>query len=554
MARIEHSQLPSYFDDTKIGDERYTLNLYNIPDDYNYNKDGYQSQTSSVNSTYRGTIEIPAGLTQKGINNDYPLMHAKDIQIGNNEANRLTDKLADYDQILRELYGRAPSQLEDKSDGRTNADIATLNQQEKRSEENNNLRVRNGDGLQSLDKIATVLNNRTETIDDRLLDLRMFKTIKIDTDKGSNTNDLENGTKAIIDADNNSDILTINSENQWIILKGNNTNNSFTIGHYQKKITPTTSRINLNDDSIGTIVLQNLTYDDAGHVTNELNTEYTLPYSFKTMKVSNNDSTDNIASNSNSIEANTVFANMQFIAGNKWINLAANNTNRTITIAHTRSKLQAESHSLTYALSNQSPKFGSNFSIANPTISFTTDAAGHVTEYSSSDATVTVKIPEPSLEVAKDINEQNIEGNVIVALNWDLIDKGKLIYTPAYIGSLTLTGYTALNENSTGGVVANTDTLNDAIAKLQKQIEDGNGAITRAKEALYGGTIPTTDALTLKSLAEQKLDKKDFKDFKIMYNDLIEQLATDLSWTDERKTELQFDIPIEEEQPENTGE
>ena len=100
--------------------------------------------------------------------------------------------------------------------------------------------------------------------------------------------------------------------------------------------------------------------------------------------------------------------------------------------------------------------------------------------------------------MAKDINEQNIEGNVIVALNWDLTDKGKLIYTPAYIGSLTLTGYTALNENSTSGVVANTDTLNGAIAKLQKQIEDGNGVIT----TLYGGTIPTTDALTLKSLAE----------------------------------------------------
>lgn len=592
---------------------------------YPYQKHSYDIATIPSTHTYRGTVEIPAGLTQKGTGT-YPLVHAKDVQIGNIESDRLNDKLADYDIILRELYGRTPAELEALTDGRNNAEIIALNQQEGRSQEDDNLRETNSNGLESLDKIAKVLNDRTETIDDRLLDLRMFKIIAFGAESTA-TNDPQ-GFKNDIVADNNGDTLTISPSNKWVKIFSNADNDSFTVGHLVPDISNdirTAADVDINhkanynfnnningfdtnDGLLNKFDVDRFQYDEAGHIIAYHKHTYELPKGFKfiAVNIGHSTDTDNKAGmGEGTCEAGALADTLTLYMGNKWINIAAqragtqNNANNCITFSHIISPLAAGEHRLEYTTTAQEPAFGATFNIAKPIYSFTTDEAGHVTAYSSNNATVTVKIPEPSLEVAKDINEQNVEGNVIVALNWDLTNKGKLIYTPAYIGALILTGYTALNANSTG--VAATDTLNAAIAKLQKQIEDEvtarigaiedevtarngaisaaitqeisdrngaiaaaintevtnrNDAITTAKEALYGETIPATDALTLKGLAEQKLDKQDFEDFKIMYNNLIDKLATDFSWdmTDEANAALKFPIENEEEPPENTGE
>ena len=585
---------------------------------YPYQKHSYDITTIPSTHTYRGTVEIPAGLTQKGTGT-YPLIHAKDVQIGNIESDRLNDKLADYDVILRELYGRAPSQLENKPDGRTNEEIATLNQQEKRSEENNNLRARNGDGLQSLDKIATVLNNRTETIDDRLLDLRIIKTITFGAESEASAN--PRGTKEDIIADNNSDTLTISPSNKWVKIFSSAENNSFTIGHLVPESIPNDTRVatdvdinhkanynfnnningfETNDGLLNKFDVDRFQYDDAGHIIAYHKHTYELPKGFKfiAVNISHSTDTDNKAGmGEGTCEAGALADTLTLYMGNKWINIAAqragtqNNANNCITFSHKISPLTAGEHRLEYTTVDQEPAFGATFNIAKPMYSFTTDEAGHVTAYSSSDATVTVKIPLPSL------TDASASGSDVITQLSLVASTGALSTTRTNIGALTLTDYAALNTDPSS--VSASDSLNLAIAKLQKQIDvevvarteaitaevtarndaisaaiaqevsDRNGAITTAisaeetnrnnaittaKEALYGETIPATDALTLKGLAEQKLDKQDFEDFKLMYNDLIEQLATDLSWTDERKAELQFNIQVEEEPPENTGE
>lgn len=569
---------------------------------YPYQKHSYDITTIPSTHTYRGTVEIPAGLTQKGTGT-YPLVHAKDVQIGNIESDRLNDKLADYDVILRELYGRTPAELEALTDGRTAERITEL-------EADNGVRGVNGTaGIQSLSRVADILNNRTETIDDRLLDLRIIKTIAFGAESEAITN--PQGVKENIVADNNGDTLTVNPSNKWVKIFSSAANDSFTVGHLVQSITDNTGTTDFNNASVTeTFDVDTFTFDEAGHVRSRHKHTYTMPKNFKQITIANGSNAVNndVGHVPGSCVADNLTDTLTLYTGNKWINIAANragtntqteDTNDCITFSHIISPLAAGEHSLEYTTSAQEPAFGATFNIAKPMYSFTTDEAGHVTAYSSNNATVTVKIPEPSLEVAKDINEHNVEGNVIVALNWDLTNKGKLIYTPAYIGALILTGYTALNENSTG--VAATDTLNAAIAKLQKQIEDEvtarigaiedevtarngaisaaitqevsdrngaiaaaintevtnrNDAITTAKEALYGETIPATDALTLKGLAEQKLDKQDFEDFKIMYNNLIDKLATNFSWdmTDEANAALKFPIENEEEPPENTGE
>lgn len=56
-------------------------------------------------SGYTGNIYLPAGITQKN-NNNYPLVHAADIQISANASERLSDKLFAVDQILNSIDSR----------------------------------------------------------------------------------------------------------------------------------------------------------------------------------------------------------------------------------------------------------------------------------------------------------------------------------------------------------------------------------------------------------------------------------------------------------------
>jgi len=84
-------------------------------------------------------------------------------------------------------------------------------------------------GIQSLSRVADILNNRTETIDDRLLDLRAIKTISFSLESEAITN--PTGNKNSIVADNNGDTITVGPSNKWIKIFSNATNDSFNIGH-----------------------------------------------------------------------------------------------------------------------------------------------------------------------------------------------------------------------------------------------------------------------------------------------------------------------------------
>ena len=51
---------------------------------------------------YTGNVYLPAGIIQKN-NNNFPLVHAADIQISTNASERLSDKLLSLDQILNNI-------------------------------------------------------------------------------------------------------------------------------------------------------------------------------------------------------------------------------------------------------------------------------------------------------------------------------------------------------------------------------------------------------------------------------------------------------------------
>lgn len=439
---------------------------------YPYQKNFYNISTIPSTETYRGTVEIPAGLTQKGTGT-YPLVHAKDVQIGNKESDRLNDKLADYDIILRELYGRAPSQLEQLSDGRSSQEIKNLNTEEGRSSDNNNLRAANNDGLESLDKIATVLNNRTETIDDRLLDLRVFKTITFGAESELATNPI--GNKDTIVADNNGDTITVTPSNQWIKIFSNAADDSFTIGHLVQKITDDVGSTDFNDTNVTeSFNVDTFTFDAAGHVLSRHKHTYTMPKNFKEIAVATAAIPEGVTNTVGHVPGSCVADNLTDVltlyAGNKWINIAANragtntqtqDTNDCITFSHAISALTAGEHKLEYSTTAQTPSFGGTFNIPKPVCSFTTDQAGHVIAYSSNNNVVTVTIPQPSLT-----DVQASGSDVITQLSLTA-SSGALSTTRVDIGSLTLKGYQLGQDNA---AVEATDSLNAAIAKLQKQI------------------------------------------------------------------------------------
>ena len=179
---------------------------------------GYDKVLSGNNRSYYGTVVLPAGLTQKNGNN-FPLIHAKDVQIGIYQDERLNDKLAYYDAILREIYGRAPAELEALDDGRSEEAL-------------NDLGVADGiageAGIDSISRIADILNNRTETIDDRIVDLRIFDRITVS--QSNAVTSITTNTATIL-AENNADTITIAAGNKWIMLAADASSDTITIGH-----------------------------------------------------------------------------------------------------------------------------------------------------------------------------------------------------------------------------------------------------------------------------------------------------------------------------------
>ena len=212
-----------------------------------------------------------------------------------------------------------------------------------------------------------------------------FKTI---TTNGRSTSVAENATGTPttpnVVADNSKDTLAINSGNKWIRLDTVDTDNvnSITISHDIHNFTTTNkaaSDINGNGD---TITIQDILFDEAGHMTANQNHTYTLPYSFKTIKVTNSTAVTDAVSEilSTGQIADNTQDTLTFAASNKWIKLD-NNTDDTVKIGHTVSTISTSTSAPT--LSDESS--GKTFDV--PT--YTYDEAGHITAL----ATATYTMP-----------------------------------------------------------------------------------------------------------------------------------------------------------------
>lgn len=148
-----------------------------------------------------------------------------------------------------------------------------------------------------------------------------------------------------VTADNTQDQLVFASSNKWIRMSGSNDHGDNEVdvirfGHEVHTIDQSSAgHTNLNEET-GAKQEDNLTiydwnFDDAGHITEKKSHTYTLPFSFKTIKVTNDTTANTPASTIKAAGqiADTTQDILTFSASNKWIKLD-NNTEDTVKMGH----------------------------------------------------------------------------------------------------------------------------------------------------------------------------------------------------------------------------
>ena len=277
----------------------------------------------------------------------------------------------------------------------------------------------------------------------------VFENISIagnSTDTADTTGD-DTGT---ISADKLTDTLNLAAGNRWIQMSHDADTDTITFKHYVSKFTQSTDSTDL--DNSNTFTVQELAWDNAGHLTGSTKRTYTLQDGYKNVAVANSgaSTTTTVAAAAGTLTAATQVDQFTMDTGNRWIVLTADATNKKVTISHAAPGTASTSKGDTSA---QTPNFGDTFKVLSAGI----DQTGHV----KSLAEHTVKIPLPSLT-------DTDTGNVVTGLSLTAAT-GAFTLSKKNVGTLALTGYTAPSENTTQTLAA-TDTINGAFSKVQSYL------------------------------------------------------------------------------------
>ena len=471
------------------------------------------------NNSYKGTVTLIAGITQKN-NQKFALMCSPDIQV-NDDDKRLNEELADihglYEHHVQDEFNqhRIAGELSEAKDDRftikeptvkidaaghidSNAldtytveasdkwlhfqtepkaqdkDVGkiiithTLRRTKKGEENATQYGLRQNENIESLEADhtfevpefdvdeaghITYANTNTVTIPEN------FTTLTVNGNSDATVNlDAKTG---IITATTLTDGITITPTNKWIRFstEGKETK----VAHLVEPILTTTSTPSTDlDISDGSFVSVNnvYTYDVAGHIisTNEDTHTYKLPHNYETITVSKDETANPLTSTEGKIKPDVFNDDLKIQEGNKWINIAANQNNHSITFGHvlTGNGLVTKGDEAA-----QTPKFGETFKV--PYISI--DEAGHTTLLN--DHLVTIPIGS---------HTSGTDGNVIVDFNMTPAT-GATTDTRAYVGNLALTQFKQGADNAD---IMPTDTINEAFSKVQQQINEEETARANA--------------------------------------------------------------------------
>ena len=273
-----------------------------------------------------------------------------------------------------------------------------------------------------------------------------------------------NAGAGTVEADTLTDTLTIGASNKWIRIKSEATNDKITFGHEIHNIIASTDSEDMDTTKNDKFTTQVVKWDNAGHIISHDTKTWTLPNSIRNIVIgTNSTATANAGVNSSNVivEADTTFDSVNFNASNKWIRLAANADTDSITFGHLT---QGTKGSYTGTDLNFT-EFGGAVTL----YGYETDEAGHVI----SNPTYTLTLPKGSYSESGG----NAGANVLTSLSFTPTS-GALVGTKVNIGTLKITGYST--SNMTAKAISATNTLNEALALLQLEID---AEIARAKNA-----------------------------------------------------------------------
>ena len=243
-------------------------------------------------------------------------------------------------------------------------------------------------GIGNFTRVAQILNNRTETIDERITDLRMWRYISVANNEEHLSSTVTDITAAAgqADSENNADTFYFKSGNKWIMLAMDTTNDKLTIGH-KISTNNSTNVVGLiqssatgwggSNDQDNQITIPNFTIDEAGHVVAHSSNTYYLPNSFKYISIAAQSSAiANSTGNTTQIAADNSADTITLATANKWLTIANDATNDKITFGHITAWAQPQVITPSAEAGWQATKTTDN-KITLPT--FTFDEAGHLT-------------------------------------------------------------------------------------------------------------------------------------------------------------------------------
>lgn len=306
----------------------------------------------------------------------------------------------------------------------------------------------------------------------------VFENISI-SGNSTNTADTTGDDTGTVSADALTDTLNLAAGNRWIQMSHNADTDTITFKHYVKKFTETTGSTDL--DNSNTFTVQEIAWDNAGHLTSSKKRTYTLQDGYKQVGVANSgaSTTSTVAAAAGTLTAATQIDKFTMDTGNRWIILTADETNKKVTISHAAPGTASTSKGDTEA---QTPNFGATFKVLSAGI----DQTGHVKSLEEH----TVKIPLPSLT-------DSDTGNVVTGLALTA-STGAFTLSKKNVGTLALTGYTAPTTSEVK-TLANTDTINGAFSKVQSYLNsltariDGLDLTDTAKDGEFVSAVNQTN-------------------------------------------------------------
>jgi hypothetical protein len=277
------------------------------------------------------------------------------------------------------------------------------------------------------DEAGHILEARTHTVTLP----ENFDKISVSLNDNTSTTKLV-GTAGIITANTLTDTLNIAEGNRWINIDADPKNDKITFSHYVDPIESTTNITDLNTATKKTIPIHELTWDAAGHITNNVTHTYTIPDNFKTVSIKNNGNNltkTNITALNSDLIAETMVDTVTLDTGNRWIQFIGDKDTNKVTIYHAKpGEAPVENTTKT---GNEEPVFGATFEI--PEVKY--DEAGHI----SAKSTHTVKIPLPSINANKEATTASVLTGIQLEPTTCAITQ-----TNANVGTLALTGYTVV--------------------------------------------------------------------------------------------------------------